>query len=81
MLTNSSGPVLTNDQPPKADALEHADAQPLGTGRVRLVSANPFNPDAHQGHKMYAKGLIYHAPDTDRINLISLEMLSQRCGS
>jgi Cytochrome C oxidase, cbb3-type, subunit III len=81
MLTSSSGPVLTNDQPPKADVLKSADAQPLGTGTVRLMSANPFNPDAHHGHKMYAKGLIYHAPDRDRINLISLEMLSQRCGS
>ena len=81
MLTSSSTPALANDQPPTAATLETAAAQLLGSKTVRLVSANPFNPDAHKGHKMHAKGLIYHGPDRDRINLISLEMLSQSCGS
>jgi mono/diheme cytochrome c family protein len=81
MLTSSSTPALANDQPPTAATLETAAAQLLGSKTVRLVSANPFNPDAHKGHKMHAKGLIYHGPERDRINLISLEMLSQSCGS
>jgi len=81
MLTHTSEPVLANDQAQTGDALKEAARVPLGSHAFRLVSASSFNPEAHQGHKMQAKGLIYRAPDRDRINLISLEMLGQNCGS
>jgi hypothetical protein len=81
MLTRTSEPVLTNDQPSSAGTLKEAAAQPLGSQTFRLVSVGPFNPGAHMGQKMQAKGLLYRAPSKDRINLISLEMVSPSCGS
>ena len=81
MLTRSSEPVVTSDQAPTPDALKEAATQSLGSHTYRLVSAGSFNPGAHKGQKMQAKGLIYRAPDRDRINLLSLEMVGQSCGS
>jgi hypothetical protein len=81
LLTGSTDPVLSNDQPPTAETLQQAAAVPAGSKAFRLVSANTFNPGPHKGHKMQAKGLIYRAPDKDRINLISLEMVSPTCAS
>jgi mono/diheme cytochrome c family protein len=82
MLTNTGEPVPTGDQASSAAALQDAAAQPLGSHRFRLVSVNPFNPDAHKGEKMEAKGLIYRAPGKNLINLISLESVgASGCGN
>jgi hypothetical protein len=81
LLTNSTEPVLSNDQPSSAAALQQAATLPASSKTFRLVSAGGFNPGPHTGHKMQAKGLLYRAPDKDRINLISLEMVSPSCAS
>jgi mono/diheme cytochrome c family protein len=82
MLTNTGEPVLTSDQPSTAGALKNAAAQPLGSRTFRLVSVNPFNPEAHKGERMEAKGLVYRAPGKDLINLISLEAVGANgCGN
>ena len=80
MLTNTSEPVVATDQAPTPSALAEAAGRPLGSQTFRLLSVSSFNPEAHRGQKMQARGLIYRSPDKDRINLISLEMVGQRCG-
>ena len=59
--------------------LSSAAQQPLGTATYRLVSANGFDPAAHVGQKMQAKGLLYRAPGKDRLNLVALEPVGQKC--
>lgn len=81
VLTRTSDPAVASDQAPTAAALKEADALPLGSQTFRLLSVNPFRPEAHRGHKMQAKGLIYRAPNKDRINLVSLEMVGSNCGN
>jgi mono/diheme cytochrome c family protein len=82
MLTSVGEPALTTDQPSTPAALQDAAAEPPGPHRFRLVSSNPFDPDAHKGEKMEAKGLIYRAPGKDLINVISLERVAGGgCGS
>jgi len=80
VLTNTSEPALTSDRPSTAKALSDASRQPLGSGTFRLMSVNSFDPTAHAGQKMQAKGLLYRAPGKDRINLIALEPVGQSCG-
>ena len=79
-LTRTSEPALTSERPSTAETLQQASGQPLGFQTFRLVSVNPFDPAAHTGQKMQAKGLLYRAPGKDRINLISLETVGPSCG-
>ena len=79
MLTNTSEPVLTRERPSTADELKDAVSRPLGTATFQLVSAAPFKPESHKGQKMSAKGLVYRAPNKDRLNLSSLQMVAPSC--
>jgi Cytochrome C oxidase, cbb3-type, subunit III len=79
-LTHTSEPALTSERPSTAEKLKQASGQPLGSQTFRLVSVNAFDPAAHAGQKMQAKGLLYRAPGKDRINLISLETVGPSCG-
>ena len=79
-LTRTTEPLLTSERPSSPDTLRQASGQSLGSGSFRLISANPFDPAAHTGQKMQAKGLLYRAPGKDRINLISLEAVGPNCG-
>jgi hypothetical protein len=79
MLTSTSEPALASDRPSTAKALSDASRQPLGSATFRLLSVNSFDPTAHAGQKMQAKGLLYRAPGKDRINLIALEPVGPSC--
>ena len=74
MLTNAGDPVATKDE-----TEAEPKGGPLGTQAFLLVSVTAFHPDAHRGHKMEARGLIYREPDGNRLNLTSLRMLSPDC--
>jgi hypothetical protein len=80
ILTNTTDPVAAKDEPSTPTALKQAEAQALGTGTFRLVSATRFKPDLHDGHKVEAKGLLYREANDPRLNLTSLEMVSPNCG-
>jgi hypothetical protein len=80
MLTHTSEPVLTRDRPSTADELKAASTRPLGTGTFRLVSVTPYKPESLKGRKVEAKGLMYRAPDKNRLNLNSLQQLGAGCG-
>jgi cytochrome c553 len=79
-LTSTSEPAVTDERPATAETLKQASAQPLGSQTFRLVSINSFDPAAHIGQKMQAKGLLYRAPGKDRINLIALDPVGPSCG-
>jgi hypothetical protein len=74
VLTRTSDPLVTRDEAPSSQSLAAAAKRPLGTHTFRLLSAKPFNPEAHQGHKMEARGLIYNEPGDERLTLTSLQM-------
>ena len=79
MLTRASEPALTRNRPSTAEELKGAVALPLGTHTFRLRSAAAFRPDSHQGYKVEAKGLLYKAPNRDRLSLGSLQMIDSAC--
>ena len=74
LLTRTSDPLVTRDEVPSAQSLTSAASRPLGTRTFRLLSAKPFGPEAHQGHKMEARGLIYSESGDERLTLTSLKM-------
>ena len=74
VLTRTSDPLVTRDYVPSPQSLTLAATRPLGTRTLRLLSAKPFSPESHQGHKMEARGLIYSEPGDERLTLTSLRM-------
>jgi cytochrome c5 len=74
VLTRTSDPLITRDDVPSAQSLASAATRPLGTRTFRLLSAKPFSPESHQGHKMEARGLIYSEAGDERLTLTSLKM-------
>jgi len=74
MLTRTADPLTARDETPNPQALLSAANRPLGMKTFLLLSANPFSPESHQGHKMEARGLIYNEPGDLRITLTSLRM-------
>ena len=81
MLTSASEPAVTRDDTPAADALSAAAAAPLGSGTFLLLSVVPFDPAAHVGQKMEARGLVYRQPGDARITLTSLQPTGAPCAS
>lgn len=78
-LTSSTRAVRARDPAASSpDDLQALDVQPLGDRTFELMSAYP-DPAQHAGHKMEAKGFLIRNPAGDRINLSSLEMVSERC--
>jgi S-disulfanyl-L-cysteine oxidoreductase SoxD len=73
-LTRTADPLTARDETPNAQALVSAANRPLGTKTFLLLSAKPFSPESHQGHKMEARGLIYNEPGDLRLTLTSLRM-------
>ena len=79
LLTNSSEPSITKDQPATPEELKAAGAKPGGAQSFRLISVNSFSPDLHAGQKMEVKGLIYREADDSRLNVLSLQMIASSC--
>jgi S-disulfanyl-L-cysteine oxidoreductase SoxD len=75
MLTSTSEPAPTREDAPAPAALAAAATAPLGSQTFLLLSAAPFAPEAHQGHKMEARGLVYVEPGDARLTLTSLAMV------
>ncbi|HUK32995.1 MAG TPA: c-type cytochrome [Vicinamibacterales bacterium] len=78
-LTRTSEPVLTRDEEPSQTALRTAQGKALGAQTFQLVSVVPFNPGAHAGQKMEARGLLYKDEKDARLNLTSLATISSSC--
>jgi mono/diheme cytochrome c family protein len=79
LLTNSSEPSITKDQPATPEELKVAEAKPSGALAFRLISVNSLSPELHAGQKMEAKGLIYREADDSRLNVLSLQTIASSC--
>jgi mono/diheme cytochrome c family protein len=64
----------------KGDELEKAQDQALGTQTIQLMSVSP-KPDAYNGHRVQAKGLLIREPQRIRLNVMSVQSLSPDCDS
>jgi mono/diheme cytochrome c family protein len=78
-LRNAREPLASKDQPLTPQELQAADAQPLGADAFELISVIPFKPDQEMGHKMAAKGLLYRAPNDNRLDVTSLQRVAVAC--
>jgi cytochrome c5 len=80
-LTRGSAPAKVSQAVALAGSGGAATDKPLGDDTFTLTSVNAFNPDAHAGHKVEARGLIYVAPGSRRLDLTSMQTLASSCGS
>ena len=60
--------------------LKAAADKPLGDATFQLINAARLHPEPHLGQRVEAKGLLYRAPDDNRISVSSLQMISPACG-
>ena len=79
LLTKSTDPVSTRDDTSTPQTLATAATRPLGDKTFRLLSAVPFKPDQHVGHRMEARGLIYSDAGDARLTVTSLQVASETC--
>jgi hypothetical protein len=80
IISNASTPARTdNPDASKGDQRKVVETMPLGNQTFELI--NVFGSlDSHKGHKMEVKGFLVRGPEGDRINVVTLEMLSSNCG-
>jgi hypothetical protein len=83
-LTTAGAPQrLRNSEKSTPEELKAAAGKPLGTQTFRLQNLTmlgAFDPDAHKGHKMMAKGSYVRSSNTERISVTELEMVGSSCG-
>lgn len=79
ILAKAGEPAATTTSFTTPEEVKAAAEKPLGTQQYRLVDASPFSPEPHKGHKMVVKGLLMKNGSDSRINLTSLQMLSETC--
>ena len=79
-LARTSEPIITKDDSASPAALRAAESRPLGTRTLRLLSVYPsLQVDAHKGHKVDARGLLYREDDYGELNLTSLQTVAPTC--
>jgi hypothetical protein len=77
VLTGGSAPVRTrNPEPSTGPEQERARATPAGANTFELMDAHQAG--SHAGHRLEVKGLLIRGKP-DRLNVTSLQMLSERC--
>jgi hypothetical protein len=79
VLANASEPAPSTTSFTTPEAVKAAAEKPLGSGQIRLLGIAPFSPDGHKGHKMVVRGLLIKSGSETRINLSSLQMVSETC--
>jgi len=85
-LTRVSNPSRNrNSDPERESTPEEVDtSRNIAMGDLTFDLANffmlgDFDPAAHEGHRMLARGALISRPSGDRISLTNLDMLSPRC--
>lgn len=76
-LTHSIEPGVSSMDDVAADA-KAAVNRPLGSHTIHLLDVFP-KPDAHEGHKMMAKGLLIRLDDQIKVNVLAIAMVSSSC--
>jgi mono/diheme cytochrome c family protein len=79
-LEAATEPIRTRDSFKKIDKeLEASKTQALGDYTFRLQDADDFDAFSHAEHKVQVKGVIVRSPTGTRINVNSIETLSESC--
>ena len=78
-LSRSSEPAAVKDETATPAALKAAADIPLGTQTFELVSVAAFKPEARQGQRVEARGLLYRESSHNLLNLTSLEPAGSGC--
>jgi len=82
MITHTADPVATTSpDPSSAETLKAAGEKPLGAATFQLVNAARLHPETHTGQKIEAKGLLYRAPNDDRISVSSMQVIAAGCAN
>ncbi len=83
-LTDVAQPTrLRTSDKATPEELKAAEAKALGTLTFRLQNLamlGAFNPEAHKGHKMMAKGPLIRQSNIERVSVTELEMVAAACG-
>ena len=79
-LTQASAPVRTeNPDASPADQRSKLASAPVGAATLQLLGVYT-SLDEHKGHRMEGKGFIVKDPAGDRLNVVSLEIVTASCG-
>jgi hypothetical protein len=79
-LINASEPVRTRDSFQKIDKeLKASETRALGRYTFRLANAEDFDPQPHLEEKVQVKGIVVRTPTGNRINVNSIEGISENC--
>ncbi len=79
-LTQASEPVRTRDSFNKIEKeLADSKGRSLGEYTFRLQDAEDFEPKPHLDQKVQVKGVLVRSPDGTRINVNSIEGVSENC--
>jgi mono/diheme cytochrome c family protein len=84
-LTKATEPLRTR-QPDSStpEELKSSDARPLGSQTFQIRGIDnltvSFDPEAHKGKKVQAKGVLNRQTAGNRINVLSMGVLSATCG-
>ena len=80
VLINASEPVRTRDSFKKIDQeLKASETRALGRYQFRLADAENFDAGSHIEEKVQVKGIIIRAAAGNRINVNSIEPISESC--
>ena len=74
--------ILSAATDPIRAEVKNSARKNLGTLTFRLTDMDAvpdFEPEAHQGHKMQAKGYLTRQPNAERIGLTAIDMVESTC--
>ena len=81
-VTSASDPIATkNPAASVEEELKDAEALPLGTQSVELLTLVVNPAEADKGKKVEAKGLLIRRTQGNRVNLTSLQALAPTCAN
>jgi len=79
IVNHATTAAKTTSASTTAAALKEAAAKPLGNGRYRLLGVSVFDPARHKGHKVAVKGVLIKDVKESRLNVTSLQRVSDTC--
>ncbi len=79
-LTNATAPAVTRDEKPTPASLADAATTALGDVTVTLVDTARLRPDTHAGRRVEVRGLLDKTTANNRLDVLSLDVVGERCG-
>ena len=79
-LTNATTPAVTREESSTAATRAEAAAASLGDSTIRLLDTSRFHPDTNVGRRVEVRGLLDKTTADNRLDVLSLEVVGERCG-